>query len=94
MKEPSSVASSLEILSSIFIRCFAIGYAVVLLWFFIFMLAGDAGYDISTKLFKITRHEYDLINYCGIAFAKVCNILFFLIPYIATRWVIMKQRKK
>jgi flagellar biosynthesis protein FlhB len=92
MNEPSSLASSLEALSGILLRCFVIGVVFILFWFFFFQFSGDMGYEIQAKLFKITRHEYDLLNYCGMAFVKVCNFLFFLFPYIAIRLVITRRK--
>jgi len=94
MNETSSLACSLEVLSRILLRCFFIGVFFVLFWFFFFLLAGDIGYELHAKLFKITRHEYDLLNYYGMAFVKVCNFLFFLFPYIAIKLVMMRQKKR
>ena len=91
MNESSNYISDLDILPSILIRCFVIGVVFVMLWFIFFLLSGDAGYRIHTKLFQISRHEYDLLNYYGMAFVKVCNFLFFLFPYIAIR-IVLRQR--
>jgi hypothetical protein len=91
MNESSNYISDLDILSSILIRCFVIGVVFVMFWFIFFLLSGDAGYRIHTKLFQISRHEYDLLNYYGMAFVKVCNFLFFLFPYIAIR-IVLRQR--
>ena len=35
---------------------------------------------MSSNWFKIelSKHEYDLLSYCGIAFVKICAIIFFL----------------
>ena len=89
MNESSSFISELEILSSTMIRCFVIGVVYVTFWFIFFLLGRDAGYMIHNNLFQISRHEYDLLNYYGMAFVKLCNFLFFLIPYIAIRMVLM-----
>jgi len=91
MGESSSLISELEILSSILIRCFAIGVIFVTLWFIFFLLGRDSGYMIHNNLFQISRHEYDLLNYYGMAFVKGCNFLFFLFPYIAIRMVLRRR---
>jgi hypothetical protein len=93
MNESSSFISDLEILSSILIRCFVIGVVFITLWFIFFLLGGDAGHMIHNKLFQfqISRHEYDLLNYYGMAFVKSCNFLFFLFPYIAIRMVLRRR---
>ena len=91
MKESSRFISDLEIVSCILIRCFAIGVAFVTLWFIFFLLGGDLGYTIHAKWFQISRHEYDMLNYYGMAFVKGCNFLFFLFPYIAIRMVLRRR---
>jgi hypothetical protein len=43
------------------------------------------------KWFGLTPHEIDVIHYCGMAFVKMCVLVFFLFPYIAIRLVLRKQ---
>jgi len=71
------------------LRCFVLGYLLLLLWFVVYVLAGDFG--IAGKLFGLTPHEVDKINYCGMAFVKSAVLLFFLLPYIAIRLVLRKR---
>jgi hypothetical protein len=91
MNESSIFISDLEILSNILIRCFIIGVLFITFWFIFFLLGGDLGYTIHAKWFQISRHEYDLLNYCGMALIKGCIFLFFLFPYIAIRMVLKKR---
>jgi hypothetical protein len=44
------------------------------------------------KWFGLTTHEVDLIHYCGIAFTKICVLLFFFFPYIAIRLVLRRNK--
>jgi hypothetical protein len=55
-------------------------YFFLLLWFIVYLSAGDL--DIGGKLFGLTPHEMDMINYCGMAIVKGAVVLFFLFPYI------------
>ena len=82
---------SFDTLAKILLRCFALGYALLLLWAVTYLFAGTMVYGVADKLFGLTRHEADLINYCGMALVKCAVILFFLIPYIAIRWA-LRQR--
>jgi len=93
MNESSSFKSGLEILSRILIRCFVLGAVFITLWFIFFLVGGELGYTMHAKWFQISRHEYDLLNYYGMAFVKGCNFLFFLFPYIAIRMVLRRKRK-
>jgi hypothetical protein len=94
MDESSSFLGALELLSAILLRCFAIGVAVVLLWFFFFLIGGDAIYAIHGKWFSISRPGFDLLNYYGMAFIKVCNFMLFLVPYLAIRMVLKGKKEK
>jgi hypothetical protein len=79
-----------EMLARILLRCFVLGYALLLLWVIIYLLAGAQIYR-GAKLFGLTSHEVDLVCYCGITFVKTVVLLFFLFPYIAIRWASRKR---
>ena len=86
MTEPKNVNELFGTLAKILLRCFVLGYSLLLLWFVLYMAAGDFG--IGDKLFGVTPHEVDVINYCGMAVVKIAVILLFLFPYIAIRLVL------
>ena len=89
MNESTDLKDRLEVTAKIFIRCFFLNAALILLWFLFFLIDGGRwGYELHSRMFDITWHEFALINYCGMAFLKLCNIVFFLFPYMAIRRVI------
>ncbi|MFI5294572.1 MAG: DUF6868 family protein [Thermodesulfovibrionales bacterium] len=93
MNESTDLKNRLEVTAKILIRCFILNFALVLFWFFFFLIGSSQwGYELHSKIFDITRHEFALINYCGIAFVKMCNIIFFLFPYVAIR-LVLKQKQ-
>ncbi len=77
----------LDCVSGVLIRCFLFSFALLLLWFLFFLLGGEQGYLIHSQWFDLSRRDYDLLSYYGMAFMKMCAILFFLFPYIAVRLV-------
>ena len=83
----------LEYLAGIFIRCFFLAYALLLIWFVFYWAGGDWDYNLTSQWFKVSKHEYDLVCYYGIAFMKICVLTFFLLPYIATKLVLRKNKK-
>jgi hypothetical protein len=83
---------TLESLASILGGSFLISYAVLLLWFLVFLFAPDFLYGMNTKWFAISRSEFDLINYGGMAFLKLINLVFFLSPYLSIKLVLWKRR--
>ena len=86
--------SLLDRVAGIFLRCFLMCYALLLLWFVLFLLAGNWAYGIQAGWFELSRHDFALVNYFGIAFTKICAIIFFLFPYVSIKLVLRKQRKK
>ena len=83
----------LESMAGILIRCFFLAYALLLIWFVFYWVGGDWGYNLTSQWFKVSKHEYDLVCYYGIAFMKICVLTFFLFPYIAIKLVLRKNKK-
>ena len=82
----------LNTLSGILIRCLFMSIALLLLWAIFHLLAGDLGYSIHSRWFELSRHDYDLLNYYGMAFVKAVAILFFLFPYLSIRLIIGNKK--
>jgi TRAP-type C4-dicarboxylate transport system permease small subunit len=80
-------------LAGILIRCFFLTFALLLLWFVFFLAAGDWGYNLHSQWFDLSRADYDLMFYYGMAFIKTCSFVFFLFPYIAIKLVLRKNKK-
>ena len=89
------VDALLERLAGILIRSFFLAIVLLLFWFFLYVLGGGGwSYSLNSPWSTLTRHDFDMLNYCAMAFVKMCAILFFLIPYLAIRLVLRKGRKK
>jgi hypothetical protein len=91
MMESRAVDDLLDALAKALVRCFLLGYALLLLWVAAYLAAGNMLFALANRLFGLTAHEVDLIQYCGIAFVKCLVLLFFLFPYIAIRLVLRKR---
>ncbi len=81
----------LEYLARALIRCFVLSLAFLAVWLVFYLLVGRCGYDIHSRMFEMTRREFDLIIYCAMAFVKMSAFVFFLIPYISLRLVLRGQ---
>lgn len=90
MSESNNVNELFGTLAKILLRCFVLGYVLLLIWFVVSLVATGMIYGIG-KLYGLTPHEVDLVNYCGMAVVKSIVLLFFLIPYIAIRLVLRKR---
>ncbi len=85
-------SNSLEVLAGVLLRCFLLAVCLLLLWFVFFLVAGQWAYSIHSKWFEITRHDFDIIMYCAIAFFKTSATLFFLLPFIAVKLILRKKK--
>jgi hypothetical protein len=83
-----------ETVAAILLRCFFLSLVLVYFWFGFYLLSGDLGHAIHSRFFACSRHDYDLLNYFGIAFTKIFAIVFFLIPYLSIKWVLRSGRLK
>jgi hypothetical protein len=71
---------------------FLFNYGILILWFIVYMAAPDWLFTMNSRWFPISRHEFDLVNYCGIGFLKVLSIAFFLSPYLAIKVWLRRKR--
>jgi hypothetical protein len=67
--------------------CTVINYGVLLVWFLVFLLAHDWMYGFHGQWFHLSREQFDIIHYAGMALYKIGILLFNLVPYIALRIV-------
>jgi hypothetical protein len=82
-----------DTVAAVLLRCFLLSLVLIYFWFAFYWLSGNTGYAIHKRFFSCSRHDYDILNYAGIAFFKICAILFFLIPYLATKWALQKKQR-
>ena len=82
----------LKTLASILIRSFLFGFAFLLLWFLLYLIAPGWMFEMNAKWFNIGKRDFDLINYFGIGFVKIVIILFFFFPYLAIRSILRKRK--
>ena len=79
-------------LSKVLFGCWIFGFVFVSFWFVLYILAGDFIYRLHGKWFELSRHEMDVIFYCGMGLVKLLVIVFFFIPWLAIRLVLRNQK--
>lgn len=92
MNEHDSNRELLEMTAQVLLRCFVGGVILLMTWFMVYLLATDWLYAINARWFSVTREQFVLVNFSGIAAAKIFIYLVFLIPYVSVRLVLMKNR--
>lgn len=82
-----------KFLEGVLLRCFIIGFVVLIIWFLFFLVAGGLIYDVHGSMFKeITDRQFEVIHYCGMGLTKLFIFVFFLFPYVAMRWTGKRQK--
>jgi hypothetical protein len=85
------VLNGLDVVAEILLRCFLFSLALLIVWFMSYVVGGDWIYSIHSKWFILSKHEFVLMNYYGMALVKLCAIVFFLLPYGAIKLMLRKK---
>lgn len=83
----------LEVSAQILIRCAIMGILVLFIWWGAMELFGDLAYSVHSRMFPISRQQFELVHYTGMLITKSAVGLLFIFPYIAVR-LVLKNRKK
>jgi hypothetical protein len=65
---------------------------LLLLWFAGYLAMADFAYSIHSKWFNLTRHEFEMMNYFGMALVKMIAVMFFGVPYLAI-WLVRRGQR-
>jgi hypothetical protein len=74
---------NLEMARSFLLWCTVINYAVLLIWFLLYVLPHKWLYRLLGRWFRLTEEQFDLLNFAGIVVYKLGIILFNLVPLVA-----------
>jgi hypothetical protein len=70
-------------IKEVLLWCAVMNYALLFIWFGVFVLAHERIYHLYRRWFKLSVETFDAIHLAGIAAYKIGIILFNLIPLIA-----------
>ena len=76
---------TVETLRHFFAWCAVINYAVLILWFILYLAAYSWMKSISQRWFNIRDEKFDSSNYSGMLYFKIAIFLFNIGPYLALR---------
>ena len=67
--------------------CVGLNYAVLVIWFGVFIFAHDWMYGLHGRWFKLSVETFDAIHYAGLAVYKIGILLLNLVPLVALYFV-------
>lgn len=70
-------------IKEILLWCAVFNYAILFIWFVVFVFLHDWMYGLHHRWFKIPVETFDAIHYAGFAFYKLGIILLNVAPLIA-----------
>ena len=82
----------LEIVAKVLLGCWILGVVILLFWWGAVTLAGDLVLGVHGAMFGLTRSQLNVIHYCGMGLTKLVVGLFFFIPWVSIRTVLMKRK--
>jgi hypothetical protein len=63
--------------------CSIINYALLILWSVLLRYPTGWIYQLSARWFRVSREQFDNVNFLGLVFYKVLVILFNIVPFLA-----------
>ena len=77
----------IEMLRQTLLYCTIVNYAILMLWFFLFVCFHDGIHRLHGRWFRLTPERFDLVSYAGMALYKIGVLLFNLVPWLALTWL-------
>lgn len=81
----------LETARNVLFRCWTLGFVVLFIWFAAVLLLGDVILNVYGSMFGLSKHELDVIFYCGMGLWKLAVLACFFIPWLSIRMVLKKS---
>ena len=76
-----------QYIEGVLLRCFIMGFGVMLIWFLFFIFADGLVYNVHGWLFpEITKHEFQVMHYSGMGLLKLFVTVVFFLPWVAMKW--------
>jgi len=86
------MSNGFDVVAEVLLRCFLFALALLIVWLVSYVVRGDWIYSIHSKWFNLSKHEFVLMNYYGMAPLKLCAIVFFLLPYGSIKLMLRKKK--
>jgi hypothetical protein len=69
-------------LKTVLLYCTIIHYAVLTLWFFVFIYAHDRLHALHGRWFKLSVDTFDTLHYGAISLYKILVLIFLAVPTV------------
>lgn len=91
MSDSNGAVAVLETVGQVLLRCFIMGFVLLLFWWVALLVMGDMVFGIHAKLMPaISRYQFEAIHYAGMLGFKAAIFILFFFPYVSIRLVLKK----
>lgn len=81
-----------DTLAKVLLRCWIFGFVLVMIWFCFYVLLGGVIYGLHGEMFGLSKHDLNVIHYCGMGLVKLFVFVFFFFPWLAIKLVLKKEK--
>lgn len=74
---------TVEVIRGFLLGCTITNYAVLLVWFLVYVFARDWIQRIHGRWFRLSGEQFDALHYAGMSIFKIGILLFNLVPLVA-----------
>jgi hypothetical protein len=88
MNQSTQNAEFFRTLAKVLLRCWIFGFILLFLWLGAILLGSGLILRPHGDLFELSKHDLDVIAYCGLGLLKLVVLMFFFFPWSAIRLVL------
>lgn len=77
---------NVETIRNALLWCSIINYGILIVWFLVFVAAHNFIYRLHGRWFRLSKEQFDALNYGGMAVYKIGVLLLNVVPLIAL-WI-------
>jgi hypothetical protein len=70
-------------IKEILVWCVGLNYAILVVWFGVFVFAHDRLYRLHNRWFNISIETFDMLHYAGMSMYKIATLVFNVVPLVA-----------
>ena len=78
---------TIETTRSLFLGCTVINFVLLGVWALLATVGRGWLYGLSSRVFRVTSEQFDLLNLAGITLYKMGILLFNLVPWISMQFI-------
>jgi hypothetical protein len=93
MADVADARNALYAVARVLMWCVLLSGGILLLWFCMLAFAGEWVYRTHSQVVPVSREHFAFVHYGGLALFKGAVLVLFLVPYVAIRIALWRDRR-